>query len=144
MANTARLFLDTSPRWLSLTLVFSASALAASGIGFLFLPLAQFSITPFTLFLHLIWAISISSSILNLRIKISPEKKPLLAIGTVVALGSAWSSLQQWISYQQNGMVNDLILVIGTMLMDVVGGAVTYILYHFNALRNRPILVSSN
>ncbi len=144
MANTPQSFLDTSPRWLSLSLGFSAGALAVSGISFLFLPMGQFIITPFTLFLHFIWAISISSLILNLRIRISPEKKSLVAIGTVVALGSAWSSLQQWISYQQNGTVNDLILVIGAMLMDVAGGAVTYILYHFNALRNKQILVGPN
>jgi hypothetical protein len=128
---------------LSLTFALSAAAIIVSGIGFLIVPLAQLTITPFTLLLHLVWAISVSAWILNIRINLRPERKAFLAIGTVVAIGSAWSSLQQWLAYQQTGMVNDLILVMGAMIMDVGGGAATYIIYNFNALRNRTPLVGS-
>lgn len=122
----------------------SAAAIAVSGVGFLIVPLAQLTITPFTLLLHLVWAISVSAWILNLRISLTPQRKALLAIGTVVAIGSAWSSLQQWLSYQQTGMVNDLILIIGAMMMDVAGGAITYIIYNFNTLRDRARPAVSN
>ncbi len=127
--------LDTTPRWLSLTLVCSSAALITSGIGVFFNLIDQFHITPFTLLLHFTWAITLSSWVLNLRIKTTADKKSLLAIGVVVAIGSAWSSLQQWIAYLQSGLVNDLTLVAGAMLMDAAGGAATYILYHLNILR---------
>jgi len=112
-----------------------SGALLASGIGIFFNLLGQFNITPYTLLLHLIWAIALSAGILNLRIKMNPEKKALVAIGVVLAIGSAWSSTQQWIAYLQSGLVNDLTLVAGAMLMDIAGGSVTYILYHLNILR---------
>ncbi|HZY94459.1 MAG TPA: hypothetical protein VFE98_06300 [Candidatus Bathyarchaeia archaeon] len=135
MAAVSSRLLDTTPRWLSLTLFTSAAAVVATGTAFFFTPVLQFSFTPLTLFLHLVWAISISAWLLNLKINMSPEKKALLAIGAVVALGSAWSTAQQWIAYQQNGTVGDLILIVGTMLMDIAGGAVTYTLYHLNILK---------
>jgi len=135
LAAVSSHLLDTTPRWLSLTLFTSAAAVIATGMAFLFTPVAQLSFTPLTLFLHFVWAISISAWLLNLRINMSPEKKALLGIGAVVALGSAWSTAQQWISYQQNGTVGDLILIVGTMLMDLAGGAVTYTLYHLNILK---------
>lgn len=135
MAAVSTRLLDTNPRWLSLTLFTSAAAVIVTGTAFLFAPLTQLSFTPLTLFLHFVWAISISAWILNLRLNMSPEKKALLAIGAVVALGSAWSTGQQWIAYQQNGTVGDLILIVGTMLMDIAGGAVTYTLYHLNILK---------
>jgi hypothetical protein len=59
----------------------------------------------------------------------------LLAIGVVVALGSVWSTLQQWLGYVQTGVTNDIFLVLGAMLMDAAGGCVTYILFHLNVLR---------
>jgi hypothetical protein len=129
---------------LSFTFAVSAAALTVSGIGFLIFPLTQLSITPFTLLLHLVWAISASAWILSLRINTRPERRAFLAIGIVVALGSAWSSLQQWLAYQQTGMVNDLIFVLGAMMMDVAGGAITYIIYSFNALRGRTRPIRPN
>ncbi len=135
MALTVQHLLDTTPRWLSLTLVSSSSALIASGIGVFLNLIDLYNITPFTLLLHFVWAITLSAWITNLRIKTAPEKKSLIAIGVVLAVGSAWSSIQQWIAYLQTGLVNDLTLVAGAMLMDVAGCSVTYILYHLNILR---------
>ncbi len=135
MAFSVQRFLDTTPRWLSLTLVSSSSALVASGVGIFFNLIDLYNITPFTLLLHLVWAITLSAWITNLRIKTLPEKKSLIAIGIVLAVGSAWSSIQQWVAYRQSGLVNDLTLVAGAMMMDVAGGSVTYILYHLNILR---------
>ncbi len=135
MALTAQRLLDTTPRWLSLTLVSSSSALIASGTGVFLNLIDLYNITPFTLLLHFVWAITLSAWITNLKIKTAPEKKSLVAIGIVLAVGSAWSSIQQWIAYLHGGLVNDLTLVAGTMLMDVAGGSVTYILYHLNILR---------
>ncbi len=135
MAFTVQRLLDTSPRWLSLTLVSSSSALIASGVGVLFNLIDLYTITPFTLLLHFVWAITLSAWITNIRIKTAPEKKSLIAIGVVLAVGSAWSSIQQWVAYLQSGLVNDLTLVAGAMLMDVAGGSVTYVLYHLNILR---------
>src|SRR5690348_18388178 len=103
--------LDTSPRWLSLTLGCSAGFLVVAGIGFFFGQLTLFDITPYTLLLHLVLSLAVSSSILNLRISIKPERKPLLAIGVAVVVGSIWSSVQQWIGYFQTGMISDIILV---------------------------------
>ena len=131
---SARL-LDTTPRWLSLTLGCSAGALAITGIGFIFAQLVAFDITPFTLLLHLLLALAVSSWILNLRIRINPDHKPLLAIGVAVVLGSIWSSVQQWIGYFQTGVVSDIMLVAGATLMDIAGGCVIYTLFHLNILR---------
>ena len=110
----------------------SAAALVLSGVGIYLNLQNQFSITPFTLLLHFIWAITISAWILNLRINFAPEKKSLLAIGIVVAIGSAWSSLQQWLAYTQTGLGNDLTVVVGAMILDIIGGTTTYTLYHLN------------
>jgi hypothetical protein len=106
-----------------------------AGIGFFFGQLTLFGITPFTLLLHLVLALAVSSWILNLRIKISPDRKPLLAIGVAVVVGSIWSSVQQWVGYFQTGMVSDIILVAGAALMDVAGGCVIYSLFHLNVLK---------
>jgi hypothetical protein len=127
--------LDTTPRWLSLTLGCSAFAMAATGIGFFFGQLAPFDITPFTLLLHLVLALAVSSWVLNLRIRMNPDRKPLLAIGVAVVVGSIWSSIQQWIGYFQTGVASDVILVVGATLMDVAGGCVIYTLFHLNVLK---------
>src|SRR3989442_3756024 len=127
-------FLDTTPRWLRLSLGCSSGVLVVMGIGFFFGQLTQFDITPFTLLIHLILALAVSSWILNLRIRISTDRKPLLAIGVAVAVGSIWSSVQQWISYFQTGTVSDIILVSGATLMDIPGGCVIYSLFLLNLL----------
>lgn len=106
-----------------------------TGIGFFFGQLAQFDITPFTLLLHLALALAVSAGILNLRISISPHRKPLLAIGAAVVVGSIWSSVQQWIGYFQTGVVSDITLVAGAALMDIAGGCVIYTLFHLNILK---------
>ena len=135
MASLSARLLDTNPRWLSLTLGCSAVALAITGIGFIFGQLVPFDITPFTLLLHLLLALAVSSWILNLRIRINPDRKPLLAIGVAVVVGSIWNSVQQWIGYFQTGVVSDIILVAGATLMDVAGGCVIYTLFHLNILK---------
>lgn len=127
--------LDTTPKWLGLTLVCSAGALVVVGVGVLINQLIQLSITPFSLLLHFSLAVAVSAWILNLRFKMKLEKKPILAIGVVLAIGSVWSSVQQWLGYLQTGVTNDITLVVGTMLMDVAGGCFTYILFHLNILR---------
>lgn len=137
MAGVSVRLFDTSPRWLSLTLGCSAGVLVAAGIGFFFGQLTLFDITPFTLLLHLVLALAVSSWILNLRIKISPDRKPLLAIGVSVIVGSIWSSIQQWLGYFQTGMVSDIILVAGATLMDIAGGCVIYSLFHLNVLKKQ-------
>jgi hypothetical protein len=129
--------LDTSPRWLSLTLGCSATVLVVAGIGFVFGQLTLFDITPYALLLHLVLSLAVSSSILNLRVNIKPERKPLLAIGVAVVVGSIWSSVQQWIGYFQTGMVSDIILVSGATLMDIAGGCVIYSLFHLNVLKKK-------
>jgi hypothetical protein len=106
-----------------------------AGIRVFFGQLTLFGITPFTLLLHLVLALAVSSWILNLRIKISPDRKPLLAIGVAFVVGSIWSSVQQWVGYFQTGMVSDIILVAGAALMDVAGGCVIYSLFHLNVLK---------
>ena len=78
--------LDTTPRWLRLTLGCSSGVLVVTGIGFFFSQLTQFDITPFTLLLHLTLALAVSSWILNLRVRTSPDRKPLLAIGVAVVV----------------------------------------------------------
>jgi hypothetical protein len=128
--------LDTSPRWLSLTLGCSSGVLAVVGVGFFFGQLTLFDITPFTLLLHLVLALAVSSSILNLRVNIKPDHKPLMAIGIAVVVGSIWSSVQQWIGYFQTGMVSDIILFAGATVMDIAGGCVIYSLFHLNILKN--------
>lgn len=127
--------LDTSPQWLGLTFVSSACTFIVIGVGVLFNQLFQFVITPFSLLLHFALAISVSSWCLNLRMKTSPERKPLLSIAVVVAIGSVWSSIQQWLGYLQTGLTNDITLVAGATLMDAAGGCVTYILFHLNVLK---------
>jgi len=127
--------LDTTPRWLSLTFTTSAAALVATGVGVLFNLVASITITPFTLLLHLVWAITLSAWVLNLRTKLPNETRTLMAIGVAIAAGSVWSSLQQWLAYVGNGTVNDFILVVGATLMDATGGAVSYVLYHLNILK---------
>lgn len=127
--------LETTPRWLSLTLGCSSCVLVATGIGFFFGQLALFGITPFTLLLHFVLALAVSSWILNLRIRINPDQKPLLAIGIAVVVGSIWSSIQQWIGYFQTGAVSDIILVAGATVVDAAGGCVIYTLFHLNILR---------
>ena len=135
MASMSVRLLDTTPRWLRLTLGCSAGVLVATGIGFFFGQISQFDITPFTLLLHLALALAVSSWILNLRIRISPDRKPLLGIGVAVVVGSIWSSIQQWIGYFQTGVVSDIMLVAGAALMDVAGGCVIYTLFHLNILK---------
>jgi|SRR5438132_220644 len=127
--------LDTTPRWLRLTLGYSSGVLVVTGIGFFFGQLVLFDITPFTLLLHLVLALAVSSWILNLRIRISPDRKPLLAIGVAVVVGSIWSSVQQWIGYIQTGVVSDIMLVAGATLMDIAGSCVVYSLFHLNILK---------
>ncbi len=67
--------------------------------------------------------------------RLQPQKKALLAIGAAVAVGSLWSSAQQWLAYVETGFVNDFILVAASMTMDAVGGAVSYVLFQLNTLR---------
>lgn len=122
---------------MSLTLGCSASVLVVAGIGFVFGQLALFDITPYTLLLHLVLSLAVSSAILNLRVNIKPERKPLVAIGVAVVVGSIWSSAQQWIGYFQTGTVSDIILVAGTTLMDIAGGCVIYSLFHLNVLKKK-------
>ncbi len=124
--------LDTNPRWLSLTLTSSATALAVTGLG-VFFSLADLSaIRPFTLLLHLVWAIAVAAWVLNLRTKLTPDKKALAAIGVAVSVGSVWSSIQQWLAFTASGTVNDILLVAGAMVMDAAGGAAAYLFYRFN------------
>lgn len=127
--------LDTTPRWLSLTLVCSSCAIAVAGVGIFFGQIGLFVITPFTLLIHLVLGAAVSSWVLNLRIKIDPKRKPLLAVGIAVVVGSIWSSLQQWIGYFQTGTVSDIVLVAGATLMDVAGGCIIYTLFYLNILR---------
>ncbi len=134
MTFRAHSLLDTTPRWLSITLISTSSALLISGVGFVLNLFDPFNITPFTLLLHLVWAIVVSSWVLNLKVKLPAEKRALLAIGVAVAVGSIWGAVQQWAAYLQMGIVNDITLVAGAVAMDAVGGLVVYILYHFNIL----------
>ena len=137
MRFTAQRLLDTTPRWLSITLVSTSSALLISGVGFVLNLLDPFNITPFTLLLHFVWAIVVSGWVLNLKVKLPPEKKALLAIGVAIAAGSIWSAVQQWTAYLEGGVVNDITLVAGAVAMDAAGGLVVYILFHLNILGRR-------
>src|SRR6266700_2947771 len=112
--------LDTTPRWLRLTLGCSSAVLVVTGIGFFFGQLTQFDTTPFTLLLHLTLALAVSSWILNLRVRTSPDRKPLLAIGVAVVVGSIWSSVQQLISYFKSCMVRYFILLSESTLIHIV------------------------
>ncbi len=134
MTFTAQRLLDTTPRWLSITLVSTSSALVVSGVGFVLNLLDPFNITPFPLLLHFVWAIVVSGWVLNLKVKLPPEKKALLAIGVAIAAGSIWSAIQQWTAYLEGGIVNDITLVAGAFAMDAAGGLVVYILFHLNIL----------
>jgi mannose/fructose/N-acetylgalactosamine-specific phosphotransferase system component IIC len=127
--------LDTTPKWLGLTLACSACTLVVVGLGFLVNQLIQVNITPFSLLLHFALAVTLSAWILNLRFTMDPAKKPLLAIGVVVVVGLIWSSFQQWLGYLQTGLINDITLLAGATLMDAVGGCVTYALFHLRLLR---------
>ncbi len=127
--------LDTNPTWLSLTLTSSAAAIAISGIGVFFSLTDLSAIGPFTLLLHLVWAIAVSAWILNLRTRLTPDKKALLAIGAAVSVGSVWSSLQQWLAFMSSGTVNDILLVAGAMVMDAAGGTAAYFFYRSNIVK---------
>jgi hypothetical protein len=105
------------------------------GVGILTNLLFQIAITPFTILAHFAVALSLSAWILNLRVKLTPERKSQLALGIAIALGSVWSSLQQWFGYLQTGVGTDLTLIAGSMMMDAAGGCVTYILFHLNFAR---------
>ncbi len=91
--------MDTTPRWLSITLVSTSGALVASGTGFVLGFLDPFNITPFTLLLHFVWAMTISGWVLNLKVKLPQEKKAFLAVGVAIAAGSIWGAVQQWMAY---------------------------------------------
>ena len=106
-----------------------------AGVGVLSNQIVLFGITPFTLLLHLVVGIAVSAWVINLNLKIAPDRKPVLAIGVVVALGSIWNSVQQWLGYLQTGLANDIVLVVGVMVMDLAGGCVSYTLFHLNILR---------
>src|SRR5256885_13585423 len=105
------------------------------GIGFFFGQLTQFDITPFTLLLHLTLALAVSSWILNLRIRISPDRKPPPAIGVAAVVGSISSSVQQWIGYFQTRGVSDIMLAAGATLMALAGGCAIYTLVQLNTLK---------
>jgi hypothetical protein len=126
--------LETTPTWLSITFVLSAAALIVTGSGVIFGLVTSETVGPFTLLLHFVWGAALSALIVNLRTGLRPEKKPLLAIGAAIAVGSVWNSAQQWLAYLGNGVVNDIFLVVGAMVMDAAGGAVTYTLYRLNVL----------
>ncbi len=126
--------LDTSPRWMRITLVSTSGALLVSGLGFVLGLLDPFTITPFTLLLHFAWAIVVADWVLNFRMKLNPEKRSLFALGVAVAVGSLWGAVQQWEAYLLAGVINDITLVAGSVAMDAAGGLVVYILYHLNIL----------
>ena len=130
-------FLDTTPKWLSITFVLTAAALFVTGAGVVLGLVSSVTVNPFTLLLHFVWAAALSACLINFRTNLRPEKKSLLAIGASIAIGSIWSSVQQWSAFLGNGAVNDIFLVVGAMLMDATGGAVTYILFHLNILNKQ-------
>ena len=132
MALKTRGFLETTPRWMSITLLSTSGALVTFGVGFVLSLLDPFSITPFTLLLHFVWAIAVTCGVLNLRVKIPTEKKALFALGVAIATGSIWGAVQQWAAYLNAGIVNDITLVAAAVAMDAAGGLVVYVLYHLN------------
>ena len=134
MALKTQGFLETTPRWMSITLLSTSGALVTFGVGFVLSLLDPFNITPFTLLLHFVWAIAVACSVLNLRVKIPAEKKSLFALGVAIATGSIWGAVQQWAAYLNAGIVNDITLVAAAVAMDAAGGSVVYVLYHLNIL----------
>jgi len=83
--------LETTPTWLSISLVLSAAALIVTGSGVVFglvISGTVGTVGPFTLLLHFVWGAALSALIVNLRTGLRPEKKPLLAIGAAIAVGS--------------------------------------------------------
>src|SRR2546426_10266085 len=101
MTFTAQRLLDTTPRWLSITLVSTSSAVLISGVGFVLNLFDPFTITPFNLLLHLVWPIVVSGCVLNPKVKLPAEKKTPLAIRVAVAGGSIFCAVQQWAAYHQ-------------------------------------------
>ena len=140
MALKSQGFLETTPKWVSVTLVSTSGALVISGVGFALSLLDPFNITPFTLLLHFVWAIAIASGVLNLKIKLPAEKKSLFALGVAIASGSIWGAVQQWMAYLNAGIVNDITLVAAAVAMDAAGGLVAYVLYRMNILGGRKHL----
>ena len=134
MALKTQGFLETTPRWMSITLLSTSGALVTFGVGFVLSLLDPFSITPFTLLLHFVWAIAVACGVLNLRVKIPAEKRALFALGVAIATGSIWGAVQQWAAYLNAGIVNDITLVAAAVAMDAAGGLVVYVLYHLNIL----------
>ena len=114
----------------------SAGAIATTGALVLF-GLVTPDITPVTMILHLVWAITISSWILSLRIRMPLEKRAVLGLGVAMAFGSAWGLVQQWLGYVSTGLLNDPLMVAAAMVMDGVGGGITYVLYQFNILERK-------
>ena len=131
--------LETTPTWLSITFVMLAAALMVTGSGVVLGLVTSGTVGPFMLLLHFVWGAALSALIVNLRTGLRPEKKPLLAIGAAIAVGSVWNSAQQWLAYLGTGAVNDVFLVVGAMVMDAAGGAVTYTLYRLNVLEKHPV-----
>ncbi len=129
--------MDTTPNWVSLTFASSASAVALSGVVILF-GLITPDISPVILVLHLVWAVAVSSWVLNFRVRLANDKRSILGLAVAVGLGSAWSSAQQWIGYISTGLLNDPIMVGAATLMDAIGGGITYLLYEFN-VRQRTV-----
>lgn len=143
MALKAQGFLETTPRWMSITLVSTSGALIVSGVGFVLSLLDPFNITPFTLLLHFVWAIAVASWVLNLKVKLPVDKKSLFAVGVAIASGSIWGAVQQWAAYLNAGVVNDITLVAAAVAMDAAGGLVVYVLYHLNILGGKISLSAS-
>jgi hypothetical protein len=135
-SGLASRILDSNPRWLSLTLIESAAATATTGALVLF-GFVTPDITPVTMILHLVWAIAISSWVLSLRIRMPPEKRAVLGLGVALAFGSAWGLVQQWLGYVSTGLLNDPLMVVAAMVMDGLGGGITYVLYQFNILERK-------
>ena len=135
MALKTQGLLETTPRWMSITLLSTSGALVTLGVGFVLSLLDPFNITPFTLLLHFVWAIAVACGVLNLKVKLPAEKKSLFALGVAIATGSIWGAVQQWAAYLNAGIVNDITLVLATLAMDAAGGLVVYVLYHLNILR---------
>ena len=144
MALKAQGFLETTPRWTSITLVSTSGALIVSGVGFVLSLLDPFNITPFTLLLHFVWAIAVASWVLNLKVKLPADKKSLFAVGVAIASGSIWGAVQQWAAYLNAGVVNDITLVAAAVAMDAAGGLVVYVLYHLNILGGKMHLSGSS
>ena len=119
---------------MSITLVSTSGALIVSGVGLVLSLLDPFNITPFTLLLHFVWAITVASWVLNLKVRLPVDKKSLFAVGVAIASGSIWGAVQQWAAYLNAGVVNDITLVAAAVAMDAAGGLVVYVLYRLNIL----------